>query len=131
MRVLHYTAARALDRAATLMDTPGRWTQHVNARNGEGRKVPPDHPSAVCWCAQGAIAHVLGGMVADHTDDPRRVNTTFNYAADAVCDSLPFPDHGTGLTIWNDDKTRTAADVARGLRRAAARIRETVRRRLG
>lgn len=129
IRVLHYTAARALDRAAALIEVPGQWTQHVDARNGDGEKVPPDHPTAACWCANGAISHVLRGMFVRELD-PRRINATVNYACDAVCDSLPFPDVGTSLAVWNDDQTRTAAEVARGLRRGAQRIRAFARKAL-
>ena len=126
MRGLHYTAARALDRAAALLDTPGRWTQSVNARNGAGRKVPPDSPAAVCWCIQGAIAREMNEMMATRTDDPRRINDTYALAYQAIRDALSSP-HAS-LPKWNDRKGRTAAEVVRVLRRAAARIRDAVRR---
>jgi hypothetical protein len=41
------------------IDTPEKWTQSVNARNSEGKPVPPYSPNATCFCMQGAALAVL------------------------------------------------------------------------
>lgn len=34
------------------------WTRQALARDVHGRPVRPNHPDAVCWCVEGAIAFV-------------------------------------------------------------------------
>ena len=125
MRGLHYTAARALDRAAALLEPKGRWTQNVNARNRNGNRTPPDSPAAVCWCIQGAIAREMNQMMATRTDDPRRINTTYALAYQAVRDALSSP-HAS-LPKWNDHKARTAGALTAQERRKAPQFRRLSR----
>ena len=53
-------AAGILLKAATLIDDPDRWTQGESARDVAGRPVSPLDPSAVCWCAEGAVVRESG-----------------------------------------------------------------------
>ncbi len=40
-----------------------KWTRHALARNSKGEEVAPDHPEAVCWCAQGAVHFESTGYI--------------------------------------------------------------------
>ena len=49
-RALHYTAARALDRATGLIETKG-----ADARDDANSPCAPTNPVAECFCTQGAV----------------------------------------------------------------------------
>lgn len=42
--------------ARILLSDINLWTQSANARDEYGKRVKPNHPSAVCWSMSGAIA---------------------------------------------------------------------------
>lgn len=52
----------ALEAAYTLIEDPARWTTGANARDRYGMSTfSPLDPSAVCWCASGALIRVCAG----------------------------------------------------------------------
>ncbi len=53
-------ALAALRAARELITPPERWTTGHLARNAQHYPVNDDDPTATCWCAIGAIRHVLG-----------------------------------------------------------------------
>ncbi len=84
----------------------GAWCQRSAARDRRGRSVKPESDAAVCWCAMGAINRVVGdGLSFDI------------YAARFALRETIRVQYIAG---WNDDKTRTQAEVVTALRNAAA-----------
>lgn len=51
----------ALKAARELISDPKKHTKDTHARDEEGVPCDPCASRAVCWCAEGAIAKVLGG----------------------------------------------------------------------
>jgi hypothetical protein len=45
-----------LRRALNVLRDPRQWTRGARARDAQNRPVPPNHPSAVCWCIEGAVS---------------------------------------------------------------------------
>ena len=72
-------------------------TKHEFARDENGDSVEPMDPTAVCWCAYGAMAKVLrsGGLDVMGTKGAEALRQTFSQA------------DGTLLTSANDDGTLT------------------------
>jgi hypothetical protein len=54
------TPLETLRAARQLITPPERWTTRTLARDAEGNSVRDTDPDATCWCAVGAIRHVLG-----------------------------------------------------------------------
>lgn len=48
-------AVEILEAARTKLAPPDRWTQGRIARDKNGREVDSCDPTAVCWCAGGAV----------------------------------------------------------------------------
>ena len=106
--------ADVLERAADLVEPEGAWTQEAYARTASRTPLGwGAHPSAVCWCALGAIDAQQAGpiwaraayMLADAVGAKR---TRFN----------------SEIGAWNDAPHRTQAEVVAKLREAAALARE-------
>lgn len=49
-----------LQEARKLISLPKHWTQETLARDATGTPVSPLDPTACCWCAEGAMHHVMG-----------------------------------------------------------------------
>jgi hypothetical protein len=49
-----------LKAARNLIKDPARWTKHVYARTAEGAETKVRAKDAACFCAYGAVCHVLG-----------------------------------------------------------------------
>lgn len=93
--------ADILDRAADLIEPEGAWTQ--------GRWTADDFS---CRCAEGAIAHAANISPLCIGSHP---------AAIALADVLGLPNaYQGGIALWNDDQSRTQAEVVAALRQAAA-----------
>lgn len=109
------TPADVLERAAALIEQPGKWTQGAFARAANGNPIGPLSPNATCWCAYGAIGRATGdGWPAVE-------------AVGAFGCSVPNPDgrpQRDAIAIWNDAPERTAAEVAAALRACAAKLRQ-------
>ena len=132
-------------RAAALLECAARfvergWTKEANARTEHGAACAPDSPDAACWCAQGGL-HAASHKVGCHTltygcTDPGlpsevlfRNTRIINRARQALywCiteDEGYTPSGGASIVGWNDSWVANGAQVARGMRGAAERLRQ-------
>lgn len=102
------TTAEILAKAADLIEPEGAWTQHDWAKDSTGKRCAPIDKDAVCWCAEGAIRHV----VWLHPDlEPGAVT----YADAALIKAI----RGQMIFRWNDFGRRRQATVVQALRDAA------------
>lgn len=87
----------------------GAWTQHVLARSALGFRVPPNSPTATCWCLRGALSSVS-------RPGPNRSQGELEIRAVLVLAKLL----GGHLHVWhwNDAPGRTQAEVLALLDRA-------------
>lgn len=94
------------------------WTRGTKADDQSGRRVPPTHPDAVCWCMSGALEAVI--------DDPhvmkyarfRLIETKPSPPPDFVC-----PQGATVVSVEaiNDWYLKDQADALAWIDRAIAR----------
>lgn len=81
-----------------LLSKPGAWTQHVSARDANGKPCFGINPKATCWCLAGVLDKY----------EPSRPDKDKLFSA--LCEKLGLP--GTSELIeWNDDPSRTQAEV--------------------
>lgn len=84
-----------------LLRTKAAWIKQSLARNRYGDEVPPNDSRAVCWCLEGAIAHVL-----DWPDYPPQTNGAVRLLTHVVQGEydyyrdIPLP---SVLWLFNDD----------------------------
>ncbi len=85
------SAQQALLAARELISAPERWAQQFYAYDAAGKRVMPNDPDAVCWCAVGAVHKAGGGA------------TSIHMALDALGDAVP----GMAMTlpVYNDSRT--------------------------
>jgi hypothetical protein len=105
--------AELLERAMKRIEDPRAWTRGALARNADGQGANVVSPSAVCWCAMGAV-RCEGGY-----------DSVAEAARDALCasaDAMGAFDHNALSAVELND-TRTHADVMEMFRRAIARER--------
>lgn len=100
------TTSEILERAAELIEPPGRWTTQFFARDDLRHATTPLDENACSWCGEGAIARVMGV----HVGSPE------------WCDVLVVLDGQVGeqFSNWQDDEKRTQSEVVQALRDAAA-----------
>lgn len=94
------TTKEILIAARAKIDAPERWTQGVVARNADGHPTYISAENAVCWCIAGAITSVGGDDVA--------------------CGVFLRATGTKHIGKWNDDPTRTHAEVLAAFDRAIA-----------
>lgn len=101
------TTAEVLEAAADLLSKPGAWTQGALGRKEDGSPIcdPAELSTASCYCMAGAL-WVANGLAGPWS------------AFDAL---LEGPRNNTGS--WNDDRSRTQAEVVEALRAAAKQAR--------
>ena len=99
-----------LRRARWLIEEPDRWTKGEAARDGAGRAVPHDSPSAVCWCVDGALA--LAGASVDPMN-PACYVAAISHLRDVV---------GTNVAGWNDHRELTHAQMLSAIDRAIGEL---------
>lgn len=100
--------SETLTKAADLLTPEGKWTQGAYARGKSGRSVHEHSPSAVCFCALGALWRVGDvGALWRVGDDDWRAKGYLRRVID------------TAIAEWNDDPARTQAEVVAALRKAA------------
>lgn len=88
--------------ARALIERPECWTRFANARNRAGDKVSAADPTAVCWCALGALERVTP------TGEPTiNAERALNVA-------------GPGFLSFNDAVDRTHAEILEWFDRAIA-----------
>lgn len=90
---------RILKAARELLSDPERWTRGAQARDRCGRPIDPRGPTAVCFCALGAIWK-CGGSMAETS---------------ALFDQVIT---GESIADWNDWPLTTHADVLAAFDRA-------------
>lgn len=105
------TVAEVLDGAADLLTPEGAWMQYDYC--DEMFATAEEVKASTCWCAEGAVACMLGvpGDVGERWCDERI----------ALFGDL---DGKLNLADWNDDPRRTKDEVVAKLREAAALARE-------
>ena len=89
------------------------WTQHSDARDAGGRPIQPWSPHAVAWSLLGALVAALEAEAADGE------SLAISELA-VACVALAAVIEHHSLESWNDDATRTVADVLQALERAEA-----------
>ena len=95
-------AAPTLKAARAIISNPDRWTKNAEARDEHRYSVSPEDPSAVQWCAIGAIRKAASEI--QETDVER---THIEPALNAIIDLYDLYDLG----VWNDHPDRTHAEV--------------------
>lgn len=120
------TVVDVLERAASLIEPEGAWTQGAFSRNDDGSCDDKDNTAAsapVCWCAMGAIAEVAGV----DPNAPFTWSRLDNFAAHAyrVLREVPEVALATQVEVFNDATGRKQSEVVAALRKAATLARET------
>ena len=103
------TSVELLQRAGVLVRSG--WSQHADARTVEGVEVEPWQDAAVAWSLLGALVAALEEQ-ADHGHDLPLTDlaAALNELAELIDDD--------SLMHWNDDPSRTQADVIDALEAA-------------
>jgi hypothetical protein len=102
--------------AADLVDAG--WSQQASARDADGVHVSTDDPHAVKFCPFGAIIKVVR--------KGSQVHTKSQYALESAAAELLHRRinmrrvRRLSIPAWNDRPRRTAAQVAKAMREAAA-----------
>jgi hypothetical protein len=99
--------ADILEKAASLIEPEGAWTQFTSARDASGEWVDADSAGAVCFCTVGAIHRVVGHNFSAATP------AFYAFEDLILCDTAR----------WNDHPSRTQSEVVAKLREAAAKAR--------
>lgn len=100
-------ASKVLKKARKLIRQTGH-TKGVFARNKYRHEVDPINPSAVKFCAYGAIYNVLGVSInSNSTDDGREVDRVTKYLSFA----MPENDWTRLVDRYNDLESTTPEDV--------------------
>lgn len=88
------------------------WTQGAEARDEQGRPVPPTDPLATQWSVLGALNRAEFTL--------RRPNAHPSYWELLAAHELLYFKNSlsTSLKAWNDDAPTTQAEVIRALERA-------------
>lgn len=94
--------AAILNAAADLIEPAGKWTQRAAARHSNGFPIGWYCENAACFCMVGALRRA--------TDSDAR----FEAAYAALSAFVPSP------ASWNDQTSRTQAEVVATLRSAAS-----------
>lgn len=97
------TTRDVLLKAVQILEPEGAWCQDAWARNAEGAYVTWNDPSAVARCCEAAILQAS-----------EELNSTVFPAEEAVQKVI-----GRHILPWNDNPTRTQAEVVSALRAAA------------
>lgn len=96
-----------------LLSNRDHWTQGVYARDADGHSVDPVDPTAVCWCAVGAV-HKVTGSSARALPGPRL--RALEYAIVAALRRRPAAHTRAGYLITVNDSANGYDTVMRALR---------------
>lgn len=117
--------AELLERAGRRL-TDDAWTQGVIARLESGRATSGGDPAAVRYCAVGAISAECYAAISDPAD-VQAYKALWTPAAEALVEAIGAAQAAGTLSLristWNDDPSRSAADVRERCDRAAAQLR--------
>lgn len=89
--------------ARKLIERPENWTQHVFARDENGKAVSMFKDSAKCFCMSGAVGRACNNDTA---------------AWDRALDLLKLKVRRSSIAIYNDDPKRKHSDVIKAFDRA-------------
>lgn len=110
MTMSEESVADVLMRAADLIEPEGAWCQGEPAEDADGCAVGALDPSAIRWCAAGALARFSSNP------DGTNGNKFYHRVRRELINVL-----GTSTIVhWNDAPERTQAEVVAALRSAAA-----------
>ncbi len=101
------TTLELLKAARARIERPEAWTQGSWARDADGHRCAENAPGAVRWCSLGAI------------QGPRQV---VGDAEAALKDTLVDRGSSVAVSTFNDDPTRTHAEVLDLFDRTIARL---------
>lgn len=87
-----------LKAARELISNPARWTQGAFAKDVIGKQVAFDDPSAVCWCARGAM-YVIGDRSGLATDGWRALRAAIQGSLDSDLCVSSFNDSHTHAEV--------------------------------
>lgn len=94
------------------------WCQGSSATNEQGEVVNPFHPSACCWCAQGAVNAAAFEF---------RLESWFESAVTSLRKELRILGvENPSIPRWNDDPFRTKQEVLDLFDRAIQRLKEQI-----
>lgn len=97
--------SEVLSAAADLIEKPGAWLQDGLAHDAGGLAAKVTSDTAVCFCAEGAIARFVGDYCTTRYFDVE------NWLVRVIGKPIPCD--------WNDDPERTQAEVVTALRKAS------------
>lgn len=101
------TTKEVLIAARAKIAKPEQWIQGYYAKDADGKEANPFSTEATCYCVLGAlIASVTDGFICSN-------------AADAIRDQIDCP-----ISTWNDDPSRTHAEVLAVFDRAIEAVEE-------
>lgn len=113
--------AEQLRAAKALIDTPDKWTQGSFARDNKGVPVGgftkgrwdvaayPESPAPACYCAEGAIRLVRGGVLPHALEEIMERAVPRTFYAGANCRKF---------VLFNDHRDTSHADVMKMFDRA-------------
>lgn len=96
----------ALEAAIHLIENEASWTKNASSRNANGEDVPYNDPTAVAWCATGALRRV--------TQDSIQGDFQFARLTAAVASDLAniFDAHPPAAVMcYNDHPSTTHEDI--------------------
>lgn len=93
-------ALRIIGGMAELLSVPERWTQGASARSWDNHTVAYWSPIAACFCTAGAGWRCSQGFSV-------AAKTIVADATDGIARGIGFKN----LAAWNDDPSRTHADI--------------------
>lgn len=109
-----------LRRAREWISNPKRWCQYAPACDRYGNRLNPTDYDAVRWCAAGCIERVLHGQPGYR--DAVHALARHGLGLDFYAPSL-FLLLGK-VSLWNDDSSRTHAEVLAAFDRAIEKLEE-------
>lgn len=103
------TTAEVLQKARDLIADESRWTHGQYARDAEGYSVYPNEPSATCWCALGAVYHVLDTTEEDVEDRPAPIRALYLDNRPVPVDVNDRDGHEAVLALFDEAIAKAAA----------------------
>lgn len=87
-----------------LLSDESKWAQYALAKTKEGSTCDPLSREAVCWCLRGAVIKCYGMYNYEEGSSSVRV-------LEKIATELTRMNVTTWISAWQDNKTRTFAEV--------------------